>query len=298
MIFGNFRKNKNAPSKKTAKDPPPAEKPSKNQQQKQSSNESYPPSLPSSKPSTSNALPNVQSKETILTDFDYSQTFSKRKLENNWSKYEELPDEEDNEQLLAANFEDMLLGPKTVGNHFTFSSEKHWDHLDANDASFPQTQTDNLFKLNLNLLKNGLGTLPFDIRLGYSPELFNDDEIADITTKAGCFDRFVKKTDGEVGEDLVQKFARIDAKIRGAKGEVEAEIVPVETKVSESVQPSSSIVPIPLSNVMIDTSAASESKAGSNEDKAPKQVPKPVIPAAPQAIENIQGWLDDILNNG
>lgn len=236
----------------------------------------------------------MQSKETILTDFDYNQTFSKRKLENNWSKYEELPDEEDNEQLLAANFEEMLLGPKTVGNHFTFSSEKHWDNLDANDASFPQTQTENLFKLNLNLLKNGLGALPFDIRLGYPPELFNDDEITDITTKAGCFDRFVKKTDCDDGDDLVQKFAKIDAKTRGAKAEAEV----VKPKRDDPLRQTSSNLPKPLSNVVINTTAVSGSKAVANEDNAPKQVPKPVIPVVPQAIDNIQGWLDDILNNG
>lgn len=230
-------------------------------------------------------MPNVQSKETLLTEFDYNRMFAKRTLESNWSKYDELPDDEDNEQMLAANFEEMLLGPKSVGGHFTFSSERHWNDLDAQQ---PSSAHEDLFKMDLNLLKNGLSALPFDVRLGYDETLFDSDELADITIRAGCTDVHAprQKTQKAIEDvDLITEFERIDKlKIDDDAPSVLNKHVPElrvgsnESKASSSNASQKAMPPPPLPP----TTKASPAKVN--------------IPA--QSIDNIQGWLDDLLNNG
>lgn len=250
-------------------------------------------------------LPNVQSKETILTEFDYNHMFTKRKVESNWSKYDELPEDEDNEQMLAANFEEMLLGPKTIGSHFTFSSERHWDNLDV-DHQFQQSHGihEQLFKLDLNLVKNGIGALPFDVRLGYPEAMFNDSELADITSRVGCFDRFVRKAEiaGRNDVDLISEFELIDAKSKmNASANVSDEESSKSAKerinlpYTKIVPSSGSVANDPTSTLLC--SIKTTTVAG--EKLATKlNVAKPAAAIASQSIENIQGWLDDILNNG
>lgn len=240
-------------------------------------------------------LPNVQSKDTILTDFDYNQTFAKRKLESNWSKYDELPPEDDdNEQMMAANFEEMLLGPKTIGSHFTFSSEKHWDSMDAQDVQLQPAQIHGeLFRLNLSSLKSGIDALPFDVRLGYAEHMFDSTEIVDISSRAGCFDRFVRVA-GNAGKrevDLISVFAGIDAK----------SIVSAATRACQSSQSAGEIIKLQstknnrTSNLpAVLPSASNTEKIGS---KSKSNVAQPAAEMT-HSIENIQGWLDDILNNG
>lgn len=263
-----------------------SEKPSKGQQ-KQNANNSY--QLPSVNLTVSNALPNVRSTETILTEFDHNKMFVKRKLENNWSKYDELPEDESNEQMLAANFEDMLLGPKTIGSHFTFNSEKHWN-VETSDTSISQAQTD-LFTLNLKLLKYGLGALPFNIRQDYPFDFCTDNPF---------LDRLKTKTDFNDSSDLVQQFAEIDARIRTSKPATSVEVRDnsKDQEVKGHTLPHI-LIPSSTSNTTVrGLTGDITSKVDSNEDVTAKHLPKPDPPVPIKSIENIQGWLDDILNNG
>lgn len=298
--FIYFRKTKNTPRGKQSKDTVFSSEKlanTKNQSKTSTSTNASPRTQTSGKTAADFGLPNVQSKETLLTEFNYNETFSKRKVESNWSKYEELPDAEDNEQLLAANFEEMLLGSQTVCSHFTFSSEKHWDNLEA-DSNLQQSHSinDRLFKLNLNLLKTGLGGLPFDVRLGYSENLFNDLEMTDITTRVGCYDRFVRTIVNNEDVDLITRFEKIDAKAKivgecGQQKTVEKDIGTEKGEVSGqgSQTMANSRTNLPVSSIK-------PPSAGVNND--PSKPPKPAITVALQSIDNIQGWLDDILNNG
>lgn len=249
-------------------------------------------------------LPNVQSKETLLTEFKYNEMFSKRKVESNWSKYEDLPDEEDNEQLLAANFEEMLLGSKTIGSHFTFSSEKHWDNIEA-DGSLQQSHgiNDRLFKLNLNLLKSGLGGLPFDVRLGYSEDMFNGLELGDIAQRVGCYDRLVKKEVDNDDMDMITRFEKIDAKAANAANATSSDIIVGHKSIEKNISTAKENVVVGQSTPATNASNTSFPISSSKPSPAAvtNETPKPIKPAitvAPQAIEHIQGWLDDILNNG
>lgn len=228
--------------------------------------------------STSTDLPNVQSKEIILTEFD-NQTFAKRKVENNWSKYDELSEDDDNEQMMAANFEQMLLGPKSIGGHFAFSSEKHWDNLDA-DGQMSQAHGghEQLFKLDLNSLKSGISGVPFDVRLGYVETMFDANEMADITNRAGWYDRFVRGSDksDKTQRDLTAEFKQIEAILKAAG---------TTTSQPQAIATLSAKNPAPPPVKLLPTV--------SMQAPVPAQV---AIPA--QSIENIQGWLDDILNSG
>lgn len=224
--------------------------------------------------------------------------FSKRKVESNWSKYEDLPDEEDNEQLLAANFEEMLLGSKTIGSHFTFSSEKNWDNLEA-DGSLQQSHgiNDRLFKLNLNLLKSGLGGLPFDVRLGYSEDMFNANELGDIAQRVGCYDRPVKKEVNNDHMDLITRFEKIDAKAANATGSHKSN----EKAISAAKEDRKNVAEQGAPATQVTNTNFSISSSNPLPAAVTNEPPKPIKPAitvAPQAIEHIQGWLDDILNNG
>lgn len=119
-----------------------------------------------------------------MTDYDLRKEFSKRKLESNWSKYDEISDEEENEQMKAADFGAILLAPKSIGTHFTLKSEKHWDQSNENDDSTAAgTIFSKLFQLNLVTLKNGVGRLPFYMRNDCPKEIFTDHEIADMEHK-------------------------------------------------------------------------------------------------------------------
>lgn len=238
----------------------------------------------------------MQSKEVILTEYDHSQSFSKRKLESNWSKYDEIPDEENNEQLLAANFDEMLLGPKVAGGHFTFAAEKHWDTMDAADSSLTTNSiNDKLFKLDLNRLKSGIGSLPFDIRLGYPEDIFNAAEIGDMTHRVACYDRFIKTSGkGHQNVDLISEFAKIDA--RSSSGMSKAAVKPIVKKELDTGKSIGAVENPPKTVAPCSSSSAKtqvENKPALVGNKGPS-----TIAATPQSIDNIQGWLDDILNNG
>lgn len=104
-------------------------------------------------------------------------SFSKRTLTTNWSKYEEETNPiDDNEQLCAADFEKLLVTPSPVGSHFVFSTERNWENTEA---------TSQYFKLNILDLASTLASLPFYVRQGYAPEnIFNAAELKEMDTNA------------------------------------------------------------------------------------------------------------------
>lgn len=85
----------------------------------------------------------------------------------------------------AADFGAILLAPKSFGTHFTLKSEKHWTQPSENDEDVNAAGTifPKLFQLNLTTLKNGVGHLPFYIRNGCPKELFTDQEITRMEQK-------------------------------------------------------------------------------------------------------------------
>lgn len=102
-------------------------------------------------------------------------SFSKRTLTTNWSKYEEeanLTDE--NDQL--ADFENILVTPSSVGSHFVFSTERNWENNTEATSQY--------FKLNILDLAKTLASLPFYVRQGYAPEIFDTAELKEMEKQA------------------------------------------------------------------------------------------------------------------
>lgn len=204
-----------------------------------------------------------------------------------------MPDEEDNEQLLAANFDEMLLGPKVASGNFTFAAEKQWESMDNNLPT--NSINDKLFKLDLNRLKSGIGSLPFDIRLGYPEDIFNATEIGDMTHRVACYDRFIKTSGkGHQSVDLISEFGKIDARSSSEISKAAVKPIVREDLNTETNLRATEIQP---KTVAPSSSSLTKSQVDSKPVLASNKGPS-TIAATPQSIENIQGWLDDILNNG
>lgn len=219
-------------------------------------------------------MPAVQCKETLQLDYDYNQQFTKRKIESNWRKYDEQPDEEENPQMLAADFEKILLAPKSIGSHFTFASERDWSQ--PNDET--ESKNAAAFQLNLNSLKNGACQLPFYLRHDLSLEMFTKEEIDDMDSRANAVDdASTKKQMVEKKKDPAIIVKSVPAKPAMASTSGSGQ------RPTKSIQPTDEITKLAKSTDAISLKPT-ETKA--------KTVPK----AKGKSNEDIQEWLDDILN--
>lgn len=240
---------------------------------------------PSKSPSSD--LPAVQCKDTLLLDYDYNQQYSKRKLVNNWDRYAELSDDEDNGQMSAADFEQILSASKSIGDHFTFASERSWMQNDESNVD--------LFKLNVGNLKSGLGRLPFYIRHGLSQDIFSEGELADMDYRVNFFE---SRTEKPAKESINQNLLNLltDTKKEPKKPEAND---PLE----ELLQKTSSIAvskppPVALSPTIRKPATASSPTIRKPAPSSSPTIRKPVAASTStnQKTENIQDWLDDILN--
>lgn len=268
----------------------------------------------------------MQSKETILTEYDFSKEFSKRKLQNNWSKYEEMSTEEENEQMTAADFGAMLSAPKSIGTHFTLNSEKHWLESNENDENPAAAGTifAKRFQLNLATLKNGVGRLPFYVRNRCPKDLFTQDEIVDMDCRVSYMEAKenavpldsrnqnildILRDSGEK-QPRANKNSEPQKRERAQKtsGRTENQTLKSEPDILESLfsdldldaneskhrtisdkekQPSTS-----NDSDNIDRSSQGTRTAGSAVGKSPSS------PIKANKQGDIQDWLDDILNEG
>lgn len=220
-------------------------------------------------------MPAVQSKETLLLDYDYTQQFSKRKIASNWDRYNESSDEEDNAQMSAADFEQILSAPKSIGEHFTFSSERNWIQQDDSSLNDANGAVD-LFKLNIGQLKNGIGKLPFYIRQDFSKDLFTESELADMDFRVNYFDdKIVSKS--ETMNDSIN-FNILNALTTGKKPVSNDD--PLEELLQRTTIANKS------SEAPVVKATTSQAKSGPAVKQTNKQ----------EKTANIQDWLDDILN--
>lgn len=133
----------------------------------------------------------MQCKDTLLLEYDYNAQYTKRKICSNADRYKELSDDDDddeNGQMSAADFQQLLSVPLSVGDHFTFAAERMWLQNDDMNTSEVGSMLTDLFKLNITKLQNGLGRVPFYSRQGLMNEMFTADEIADMNYRANFFE--------------------------------------------------------------------------------------------------------------
>lgn len=219
----------------------------------------------------SHDLPAVQCKETLLLDYDH-QYYSKRKLSNNWNRYDEPSDDEDNAQMSAANFEQILSASKSVGDHFTFASERSW--LQNEDSQMDATD---LFKLNVAHLKNGLGRLPFYIRQGIPKDVFDASELTDMDYRVNFFENDNEPKQTSINQNIVN----ILTETKIGKGSVsDAKKSTIESDPLEELRTTQSKPLAQLPSAV--ASRPNQTKGSRKEEKT----------------GDIQDWLDDILNEG
>lgn len=230
-------------------------------------------------------MPSIQSKEVLLLEHDYGRAFAKRKVESNWDRYAELSDDEDNPQEIAADFEKILLAPKSIGEHFVFSSERAWEHtVNTGAETNADCQPNDLFQLNLGSLKNGVGRLPFYVRNGLDLDLFSDDEITDMNFGANYNgDNNKKQKTQTIGVGCLNSMAE---KMRYRESVQRSGMKMVESIDTSNLQSS---VKLPESTKKL----AESTLPLPSQSQVAKSIGKPETPTK---TTNIQDWLDDILN--
>lgn len=190
---------------------------------------------------------------------------------NNWNRYDEPTDEEDNAQMSAASFEQILSASKSVGDHFTFASERNWLH---NEDS--QMDTTDLFKLNVTNLRNGLGRLPFYIRQAIPKNVFNEFELTDMDYRVNFFEKDTKPKPSSINQNITNILTDTKNSTSTVKKKKSS---CMHDTIKETIE-TDSIKSKPLAH-------ASVAAPKSNQKGTKKEKP-----------EDIQDWLDDILNEG
>lgn len=222
----------------------------------------------------SHDLPAVQCKDTLSLDYDYHAQYSKRKIQSNSDRYKELPDvddedsEDENGQLSAADFQQLLSRPVSSGDHFTFAAERSWLQNPDEEKSDDGTMASNLFKLNIPNLNDGLTRLPFYLRHDFSTDLFTQEELNDMAERAESRIESSKKisNDLSIETELVKRLQQTNVQ--------EASKSTASSSNSAKIKTSTSAVP--ASNKTVTSKPATKAKVSDTED--------------------IQAWLDDILN--
>lgn len=237
---------------------------------------------PKAKPSYD--LPAVQCKDTLLLDYDYSKQYSKRTLVNNWSKYDDIPDhdDDDNAQLTAADYELLLAASKSIGDHFTFAAERSWLHSDAQTEE--GSLAGELFKLNISNLENGLNRLPFYVRQDLKEDIFTNEELRDIDYRASGAGKAKQKP---------LKENKANQNVLSTGENVKSLETSANIKSRDDVKlPSVAEIAPKLSGLTLNTKSMSlPSSSGAIQSKSNSP------PTAPSnKTEDIQDWLDDILN--
>lgn len=293
---------KDRQQKSNKNEPKPEQKKSTSAIPQQRHHLSSPAQTASTSKSATSVLPPIQSKETLLTGYDFSKEFSKRKLESNWSKYDEIPDEEENEQLKAADFEAILMAPKSIGTHFTLNSEKYWDQSNTENEELLARGTafEQMFQLNLTTLKNGVGRLPFYLRHGYAKELFTTEEIVQMDQRVSFMDEMGAKTANlnDVNQHLLKILqSKSNDKSEGDKRNInknptdELDVLFDDLNLGRNIFKPQMTQATPQAAILMPGKGKSDDGATSNSKKI-------AVKSNNNNDENIQDWLDDILNDG
>lgn len=262
-------------------------------------------------------MPAVQCKDTLLLDYDYHAQYSKRKLESNADRYKELPSDDDNDdengQLTAADFQQLLTASKSIGDHFTFAAERSWlsNDDDANatthDAS---SMASDLFKLNISNLKNGLDRIPFYIRQGLPIEIFTEQEITDMNYRANFFENgklnqnqstLAKQQPNQNLLNILKSNSNSSSNenVNSSNATAKVNTHSVGEKLSEAnIELDELLKDTRISDTPIKMTSISSTIASNSIPKAPTKPSTVAKPSktTPNKTEDIQDWLDDILN--
>lgn len=201
--------------------------------------------------------------------------------------------------MSAADFEMLLLAPKSVGSHFVFSNEKSWS-TDTDEGVVDQTLLGgHHFRFNLVEFEQQMATIPFYQRQDYGVDLFSDKEIEEMDRCAKLAPRpnAMKTSDvpNEVHEDALKLLAVLkgDANNEGRVDPVVTErlVNSSALKVEDNIVADELDALLDLANTVPVAVAATIPFASVNVPAGPATT-SGVAPA-----DDIQKWLDDILDD-
>lgn len=269
----------------------------------------------------------MQCKDTLLLDHDHKVQYSKRKIESNFDRYKELPnvdDDDENGQLSAADFQQLLSRPASSGEHFTFAAERSWvQNTDTDNTSDDGSMVSNLFKLNISNLNDGLNRVPFYLRHDLPTDIFTEEELTDIHYRSKFLENEQMQQNQrltinkQVNQNLLDCLeSNVDEKISNKKVEsvkasknddnddksfAETEIVKLlqQTKVTEPSKRAmastskSAQIPIEMPSSTLTTETSAKPLSQIVQDRPAQNSSSK---ANVQKTEDIQDWLDDILN--
>lgn len=214
-------------------------------------------------------------------------------MSSNWDKFAENSSTsyDVDETMVAADFEQLLLAPSSIGGHFLFNSEKNWE---SNDEWYNR---DEYFSLNLIELAQSLTTIPFYERMNYSKDVFSPEEIESMEKHANFqrmkwvanskTDEAALKKDVELAKSVCQ-FREILVDAIGIEKEAENDEDELDELLGMTGAKSSS-----LTDQCIKSSEATTSHHNitvSNEPQFPRHE------SIADSKDDIQKWLDDVLN--
>lgn len=219
---------------------------------------------------------------------------------SNWTKYEEIEPDDDDQQLSAADFERLLITPASLGSHFVFSTEKNWGDDDS------ATELTQFFKLNLTNLAKSLTTIPFYKRQSYCDNLFDANELVDMDVKAMEKRRFlsdftaVAATTEPTVDAAVQPppaampaSEKASSKVTAVTNEFLAGTIEAGTIEVDDDDELNDLLMIDAKPVV----AMMDNNRKTVESKKLEDPPVPVSAATPASSNDIQQWLDDILDD-
>lgn len=219
--------------------------------------------------------------------------FRKREVVSNSSRYD-VEREEENEQMLAADFSELLNAPQATGGHFQFSSEKSWTATLAEKNVDSQAEKDDskkyfhqFFNLNLSRLNDSIITIPFYERLDLDRSLFTESEIQSMDEKAKKLEETYKKiykNDMDKNQSSNQPEAvkpQTSVKLVDTNDEARGDI-----DLDELLE----IVPVNINQKATVKEKIVQQVPNKQEEKVSRDFKG-------ESSEDMQKWLDDVLND-
>ncbi|XP_070569454.1 cell death regulator Aven-like isoform X1 [Ptychodera flava] len=111
---------------------------------------------------------------------EFHQKFSRRKIESNWDKYQELSDD-DHAKIRGSDFTTLLNQSGAADTQFRLHDEKDWE-----DETEKSQSSDKVLSLDINALSLALMQVPIHTRLQIEADIFQgsqEEGIEEITKK-------------------------------------------------------------------------------------------------------------------
>ena len=125
------------------------------------------------------------------SDSDQEQAFRRRGLVSNWSRYEDLPSDDDEELPThrGEDFNKLIAAAGGASAQFRFQDEEGWDS--AADSSEAMAS---VLSVNLEDLHQSLACIPLHKRLGIEEDLFSESQLTEMNEEAVSHDAFRDKS--------------------------------------------------------------------------------------------------------